>query len=85
MLSVSFDGLLNLSGELTRRGQNQYAGTTRLAFSQWFSQQHMQNWQGKTCGFACAGLRGSQQVTTSEYAWNGLGLNRGGGGVTGVG
>ena len=85
MNAVSFDRLFDLRGQFAGGCENQYARATWFAQLKWLGKQHVKNGQGETGGFACAGLCGSQQVTTGENAGDGLCLYRGGCGIAGIG
>ena len=85
MRAVGFNRLFDLSGQFARRGQNKNARTAWFAKLEWFGEQHMQDGQGKTCGFTRPGLSSGQQVTTSEDAGDGLCLNGSGCGIASIG
>ena len=75
--AVGANRLLHLGGELARGCENQYLGPARRWLACAACEQLLQNWQGKACGLASAGLGCGHQVVASEHLWNGLGLNRG--------
>jgi hypothetical protein len=74
MAAVGANRVLDLSGELASRGDDQCAQAPLRAHR--LLGQQLQQGQGKTCRLAGTRLRAGQYIATFENDWNSLRLNR---------
>jgi hypothetical protein len=84
VFAVGLHGFLNLRGEFARRREDQAAwlagfGLCRLGLQQ------VQQGQRESGGLAGTGLGACKQVAAAQYLRDGLGLDRRGRGIAGIG
>jgi hypothetical protein len=85
VFAVGFYRFLDLRRQLTRGHQDQAARAARLGVLRGARSQVMQDRQNKAGGLAGAGLCAGEQIAACQHQRNGLRLDRGGRGVTGIG